>query len=364
MKQQTYSHSLKEHSISNYEKVIEIKDEEVGLHAFIAIHNTRLGPALGGIRMYPYATPEEALTDVLRLSEGMTYKASIADTGTGGGKSVIIAKPDIHNRNEVLLSFAKFVEQLNGSYICAEDVGISAQDLHLLRKGTRYIVGIPHPKSSGDPSRYTARGIFRGIQALAKKKWNIDSFQGVKVAIQGLGAVGKKIADALYWAGAELIVADIDPKKCQEASQLFGARCVPSQEIHAVACDIFCPCALGGILNSQTIPELQCSVIGGATNNQLLTDEDGFALQKNGILYAPDFVINAGGLINVCMEIDPAGYDALKARSEVDKIYFKLLEIFDRAEKQNLPTSYVALQIAEENLKNSLKRHSQPVFHH
>jgi leucine dehydrogenase len=344
-----------------YEKIVEIRSESTGLHAIIAIHNTVQGPALGGIRAFPYSNFNEALTDVKRLAKGMTYKSALAQSGTGGGKSVIITKG--LKTEQQLLAFAEAVNYFEGQYICAEDVGMSPEELAIVRKGTRFAVGLPHPQSSGDPSPFTARGGYRGIQAVCKKIWKDPSVRGKSIAIQGLGSVGMKLAHFLFWEGADLIVSDIDQDRVRRAVKEFGAKAVDPEDILFTSCDILAPCALGGILNPQTIPQLKCKAVAGLANNQLLNEEDGYALWEKGILYAPDFAINAGGLINVCVELEENGYQSSIAEKGVSRLYNVLLEIFQLAEEKNLPTHQVAKERAEQNL-----RHSSPAkqkhFHH
>lgn len=355
---------IKELAISNYEKVIEIKEPSVGLHAFIALHNTQLGPALGGIRAFPYKTREEAITDVLRLSRGMTYKSAMAETGTGGGKSVIILDPN-NKTEELLLAFAMAIETLQGQYIGAEDVGINLADLAIMRQKTSYIVGLPDLKSSGDPSRFTAFGAFCGIKAVCKTLWGNDSIAGKVIAVQGLGEVGSKLTHQLFWEGAKLIISDINSARTKEIARQCGATIVPHDEVLAVECDILVPCAMGGIINSHTIPKLKCKAIAGVANNQLLEEKDGVELMKHNILYAPDFVINAGGLINVACEITEAGYDATSAKDRTSHIYNELLQIFKVATQKNVPTAEVANQLAEYKLEQLIgKRKTQVKFHH
>ncbi len=359
----TSSLVFKELAIDGYEKVVEVTDKESGLHAIISIHDTRLGPALGGTRAYPYKNFDDALTDVLRLSRSMTYKAAIAQTGTGGGKSVIIT--DGEKSEKLLLAFAEAVNAFEGEYICAEDVGMTLTDLGVVSKGTRYAVGLPHPKCSDDPSPYTVFGGFRGIQAACKHVWGSCSVKGRTVAIQGLGATGMKLARSLFWAGAKLIVTDVNSARCSQAVKEFGAEVVNPSEIYGVECDIFSPCALGGIINPETIPQLKCKVVAGIANNQLLTDDDGVELKKRGILYAPDFVINGGGLYNVCVEIYKEGYSPTVARKNVDQIYDVLLKIYTLAEEKDQTTQQVALDLAEHNLEQGIGKRTEPVtFHH
>jgi len=355
---------FKEHAIDGYERVIEITDDSVGLHAIISIHNTTLGPALGGTRAYVYSSFEDGLKDVLRLSRGMTYKSAISETGTGGGKSVIILKDNRKKTKELLERFGEAVTLLEGEYICAEDVGMSLTDLGVVAGKTRYAVGLPHAKSSGDPSPYTAWGTFRGIEAVCHQLWRSDSLEGKVVAIQGLGAVGMLLARNLFWAGAKLIVADINPRAVESARQEFGATVVSVDEILGVECDILAPCAMGGILNEESIQGLKCRAVAGSANNQLATAEDGRRLQERGILYAPDYLINSGGLLNVCVEIEKEGYNPSKARLHVDRIYNLLITIFTLAEEKNRSTDVIADEIAEDNIAKEIgKRTEKPYFH-
>lgn len=350
-------------TIEGYERVVEIKNE--GLHAIIAIHNTKLGPALGGIRAYPYSSFEQGLNDVLRLAKGMTYKAAVAQTGTGGGKSVIFADNTVPKSKEMLLEFAEAVNTFHGEYICAEDVGMHVADLETVCRGTPYAVGLPKPKSSGDPSRFTAYGGFRGIQAVCKKLWGTESAAGRTFAIQGLGSVGMKVANHLFWQGANLIVADINPHFVDKAVTEFGAKAVSPKEILSTPCDVLVPCALGAILNPTSIPNLRCQAVAGLANNQLLSDKDGDELFRRGILYAPDYVINAGGLLAVCVEIEPEGFNPNIAKKHTDRIFDLLSAIFHQAEERGLSTNQVAKEIAEYNLEHGVgKRTHEPVFHH
>lgn len=351
--------------VEGYELVVRLTDPETSLHAIIAIHDTTLGPALGGTRIYPYASEKEALEDVLRLSKGMTYKSSIVGVGCGGGKSIIIANPKTDKTPELLRSFGRGVESLQGLYICAEDVGCSTEDVKEIHKTTKYVVGLAHKKSSGDPSFFTAWGVFRGIQATIQEIFGSDSLEGKKVAIQGLGNVGGNLANYLFWAGAELILSDIDSEKLQSYVQRFGAKMVSEKEILSVECDILAPCAMGGILNEKTIPQLKCKAVAGGANNQLLKESDAELLHKKGILYAPDFIVNAGGLLNVAQEIEPEGYSPVISRNKVHQIYDTLLSIYDIAKKNNESTQRAALALAKYRVKYGIdKRTSSPIFHH
>ncbi len=357
--------SFREILVDGYEQVVEVICEESGLHAIIAIHDTRLGPAVGGTRAYPYAKFDDALNDVLRLSRGMTYKAAVAQTGTGGGKSVIIVDHKKPKPEKLLFAFAEAVNAFNGTYICAEDMGMPLADLGIVSQKTRYAVGLPHPKSSGDPSPFTVWGGILGIQAVCKKLWGSDSLQKRKVAIQGLGSTGMKMAQNLFWMGAEIVVADLDSSRTSHAAKLFGATVVSIDEILSQECDILAPCAVGGILTSETIPQLRCQAVAGLANNQLLETSDGDALKERGILHAPDFVINGGGLYNVCVELYKEGYNPVVARQHVERIYSHLLEIFALSETRGLCTEKIAIEIAENNLDKGIgKRTEEVTFHH
>jgi leucine dehydrogenase len=357
---------LEEIFVHDYEKVIKVRSKQAGLSAIICIHTMAIGPALGGIRIYPYPTFEAALNDVMRLSKGMTYKSAVAECGWGGGKSVIIADPAKDKTEELLLAFGQAVDRLQGAYICAEDVGCSPADVLVISRATPYVVGLPHQKSSGNPSPFTAWGTYRGIQSVLKKIYRSESVENKTIALQGLGSVGWELAKMLFWHGARLIVSDIDASKCQAMAVLTGARIVPSDEIMQVECDVFSPCALGGTLNSQTIPLLRCKAIAGCANNQLLDDSDAEELASRGILYAPDFVVNAGGLINVTQELGIQGYDPVKAREKIHRgIFEQLMGIYEIAEKNRCSTHQAALSLADYRLKYRIGKRSQPpCFHH
>lgn len=351
--------------VKGYEEVLKITDPKAGLSAIIAIHNRALGPALGGIRIQPYPTFDAALQDVLRLSKGMTYKSSIAEVGYGGGKSVIIADPKKDKTPALLHAFGAAVDQLDGGYICAEDVGCSTQDVAEVRKATQYVVGLPHARSSGDPGPFTAWGTFRGIQATAKRLFGSDSLEGRKIAIQGLGNVGLNLVEFLFWAGAELILSDIDSAKLQRIAAKYAAKAVSADEILKIDCDILAPCALGAVINDQTLPHFRCKGIAGSANNQLLTDLHGEVLRSRGILYAPDFVINAGGLLNVAAELEEKGYNPAHSRAKVHRIYDTLLAIYEIADRNKESTHQSALALADYRLQYQIgKRVSSPKFHH
>lgn len=357
--------TLKELNIEGYERVVEVKDPSVGLHGIIAIHSTRLGPALGGIRMHTYASFEDALNDALRLSKGMTYKSSTIEAGLGGGKSVIIGNPRTEKTPELLEAFGRAINACGGDYIGAEDSGMTPKDLEYVKKGTHYLVGLEHEKSSGDPCIYTAWGTFWGIRACAQKLFGSWNLKGKKVAMQGMGGVGSLLAELLYWEGAELTISDIHEEKVEAVRKKTGANVVSVDAIYDVDCDFFIPCALGGIINDDTLPRLKCKAVAGCTNNQLAKEIHGEKLFENGILYAPDFVINAGGLINVMCEISENGYERISPRDGLCKIYDTLLKIFEVSESQNISPEAASCLIAEENVAKGVgKREKSAVFHH
>lgn len=351
---------------AGYQKVLKITEAESGLKALIAIHDSTLGPALGGIRIFPYADEEAALRDVLRLSKGMTYKAALAGCGLGGGKSVIIADPKKGEKTpELLEAFAIAVNSLSGDYICAEDVGCSTEDVAIVHKHTPYVVGLDHAMSSGDPSIFTAWGTFQGLLASWQFMTQGRELENVRVLVQGLGAVGEKLVEWLFWSGAKVIVSDIDQAKVEKIKKKFGLESVEPKAVYQVDCDIFAPCAMGGIINEEVIPHLKCQLIAGCANNQLLEAEDDIRLKKRGILYAPDFVINAGGLINVSFEISEKGYHPHDARKAVSQIPERLKAIYKIALEKKIGTQEAAIYLAEERIKNLVDRRiSKPFFHH
>ncbi len=350
--------------IEGYEQVIEAKDPSVGLHCFIAIHNTALGPSLGGVRFYPYTSDEEALLDVLRLAKAMTYKSSIAHTGLGGGKAVIIGDPAKLKTPEFLERFGEVVNSLGGRYIAAEDVGTNLYDMVHIHKGTRYVAALPTSSSSGDPSPFTAHGVLVGIRAVASTLWGSTELKGKRIAVQGLGNVGGKLAQNLFWEGADLIVADINKERTEYFNRVYEAEVVSPEEIHQVSCDIFAPCALAGILNPFSIPDLRCLAVAGGANNQLSDPVMGELLQRRQILYAPDYVINAGGILNAASEFDPTGYHSKAARAKVDHLFAVLIEIFEESNRRNLPTNYIADAIAERNLEQRIGVRQTPLVWH
>ena len=332
-----------------YEEVVFFHDPPTGLRAIIAIHSTTLGPALGGTRFYPFATEEEALKDVLRLSKGMTYKAAAAGLDLGGGKAVIVGDPKRIKTEELLRAYGRFIETLGGRYITAEDIGTSRDDMDMIRRETRYVTGVaPELGGSGDPSPVTAYGVFLGMRACAEEAWQGHSLEGRRVAVQGVGKVGYHLVKLLVKEGASVVVADVDLDSMARAVNEFGVDTADPDKIHAEECDIYAPCAMGGVLNEDTIPDLNCRVVAGSANNQLLRPEDGEALDRTGILYAPDYVINAGGLINVADELQ--GYDPKRAQARVEGVYRTLREIFHMARDRHISTAQAADRFAEERI--------------
>lgn len=334
-----------------HEQVIFCSDPKVGLKAIIAVHNTTLGPALGGTRMWPYKSEQEALLDVLRLSRGMTYKAAVAGLNLGGGKGVIIGDPKTDKKEALFRSYGRFVEGLAGRYITAEDVGIEVRDMEWVRMETKYVTGISRALGgSGDPSTVTALGCYVGMKASAKRVFGNDSLKGKKVSIQGAGHVSTHLANYLRKEGAKIYISDLFQDKANRIATESGAIPVGVDEIYDLDVDIFSPCALGGILNSETIPRLKCAIVAGCANNQLLEEDvHGPMLIDKNILYAPDYVINAGGLINVANELE--GYNRDHAHDQAMRIYDTLIDIYQHAEEQEIPTYVASNELALQRLK-------------
>ncbi|WP_415892250.1 Leu/Phe/Val dehydrogenase [Neptuniibacter sp. PT8_73] len=337
-----------------HQQIVFCNDQETGLKAIIAIHNTHRGPALGGCRMWNYANDEEALTDVLRLSKGMTYKSALANLALGGGKSVIIGDPRQHKNKELLAAMGRFLEQTGHQYIAAEDSGTSVPDLKVMGQYTANVAGVTdHPgidgqHSNGDPSPATAYGTFIGLKAAVKHRLNITDIRGLKVAIQGIGNVGYRLAEYLHKEGAELFVSDINPEQVEKAVNELGAKAVPLDQILLQEVDVVAPCALGASLNDETIPLIKAKVIAGAANNQLARPQHDHDLHERGILYAPDYAINAGGIIDISYE--RSGYNTEKAKAHIEGIGDTLNEIFNRSTKENRPTGEIADELAVERL--------------
>jgi len=332
----------------NHEQVVFCADADSGLRAIIAIHNTNLGPALGGCRMWPYADDEEALRDALRLARGMTYKSAITGLPYGGGKSVIIGDPKTLKSEALLRAMGRFVDSLGGRYQTAEDVGTTVADMDILRQETEYAHGLSG--SSGDPSPATAYGVFMGIRAALYFKHERDDLRGLTVAVQGLGNVGKRLCRYLADAGTRLVVADINEDAMQAAIRDFGATPVSPNDIHKVEADVFAPCALGAILNDKSIPELSANIVAGSANNQLAGPQHGEALRKRGVLYAPDYVINAGGLIDIYVGEEGGNQEAVLKRTA--EIYQTTLTILERAAREESATDAIADSMAEERFRD------------
>lgn len=342
----------------NHEEIVFCHDRDSGLKAIIAIHDTTLGPSLGGARMWPYKTEEEALYDVLRLSRGMTYKAAAAGLNLGGGKAVIIGDSGTDKDEMCFRAFGRFVEGLAGRYITAEDVGTGVHDMEWVRMETQWVTGISEALGgSGDPSPVTARGVYYGIKASAEEAFGTPALRGRKVAIQGAGHVGYFLAEFLTKEGAKVFITDIKPGRVQKVVDEFGVTAVEPEKIYDVEADIFAPCALGAIINEETIPRFKFRIIAGGANNQLADEKrHGSILMEKNILYAPDYVINAGGLINVANEIE--GYNREKALKQAEDIYYILHEIFSLAKKERVPTNVASDRLAERRIEQvgKLKR--------
>lgn len=333
----------------DYEQMIFCQDKSSGLKAVIVIHDTTLGPALGGARMWPYESEEDAVNDALRLARGMTYKNAAAGLNFGGGKSVIIGDPAKDKNEEMLRVFGRFVQSLNGRYITAEDVGTTVEDMEIIFEETDYVTGIsPAFGSSGDPSPVTAYGVYVGMKAAAKEAFGSENLAGKVVAVQGIGNVATHLCRYLHKEGAELVVADINKNAVKRAVDEFQAKAVEPDEIYDVKCDIFAPCALGGILNDHTVPRLKAKVIAGSANNQLAEPCHGDRLHEIGILYVPDYVINAGGVINVAEELN--GYNRERALKKVEKIYDSIEKLLGISKAENIPTYVAADKLAEERI--------------
>jgi leucine dehydrogenase len=332
-----------------YEQVVFFHDPRTELRAIVAVHSTTLGPALGGTRFYPFASEAEALRDVLRLARGMTYKAAAAGLDLGGGKAVIIGDPKRIKSEELLRAYGRFIETLGGRYVTAEDIGTDREDMDILRRETRYVTGVsPELGGSGDPSPVTAYGVLLGMHACAEEAWQDHSLKGRRVAVQGVGKVGYHLVKHLVEEGATVVASDVDVDNLARAVRDFGVETADPETIHAVECDIFAPCALGGVINDRSLRELKCRVVAGSANNQLLAPEHGEALAQQGIVYAPDYVINAGGLINVADELQ--GYNSERAKARIQHVYRTLREIFSISNEQGISTARAADMFAEDRI--------------
>ena len=344
-----------------HEAVHAFFDGGAGLKCFIAVHSTALGPAWGGCRMWPYGSDSDAIRDVLRLSRGMSYKNAMAGLAYGGGKAVIMGDPR-HGKSPALFrAFGGAVEQLGGRYITAEDVGTSVEDMECVAQVTDHVGGIPKPGGyrGGDPSPRTAFGVYQGMRAAVRVALGRDSFAGLTVAVQGVGHVGYHLCRYLSESGARLVVADLNPDSMGRAVSEFGARAVPPDDILATPADILAPCALGGVLNAKTIPALQVQVVAGAANNQLATDADGERLHRRGIVYAPDYVVNAGGIIGVVAERE-SDVDAADVMARIARIYDRTSEILELAHTSGRPANEVADELAREVLRKAKSSPARP----
>ena len=336
---------------SGHEQVVLCHDEATNLRAVIAIHNTILGPALGGCRMWPFESEEEAIQDALRLSRGMTYKNAAAGLNLGGGKAVIIGDSKTDKSEALFRAFGRFVQSLNGRYITAEDVGTSVKDMEYIKMETSFVSGLTEEfGGGGDPSPFTALGTFEGIKASVKYKLGKDDLKGITVAVQGIGHVGLYLCEMLHKAGANLIVTDIYEEKLKEVSEKYGAKVVSAKEIYEVHAEVFAPCALGAIINDETIDKLKFQIIAGGANNQLHDEEKhGQMLKDKNILYAPDYLINAGGVINVYFEVINE-YSRERVTEKAKNIYNILLDVYKIADEDNIMTAEAAARFAEKRL--------------
>lgn len=340
-----------------YEQVMRCRDEATGLHAIIAVHDTTLGPALGGMRMLPYTSEEEALFDVLRLAKGMTYKSAVAETGLGGGKSVVIGDPARHKNPALMRAMGRFVDSFGGKYITAEDMNIGISDLEECKKETKYVTGLKREAgSSGNPSPYTAYGVVVGMRAVMEEAFGSDSFQGRSILIQGVGAVGGDMARRLKELGAKVLVCDLNEARAKALAAEHGYEFVPDAGHHKIQVDVYAPSARGAGVNDQTLPELRCKAIAGCANNVLLDPRHGDELKARGIVYAPDYVINAGGIINVSIEVQPGGYDEKKSLAKIEGIYGNLKRVFEISRKENISTQSAADRLGDIRLEQGRKQ--------
>lgn len=334
-----------------HEQVVFCHDKATGLKAIIAIHNTTLGPALGGTRMWNYATEQEALTDVLRLSRGMTYKAAISGLNLGGGKAVIIGDAKSIKSEALMRRFGKFVQSLGGKYYTAEDVNMKTSDMEYIAMETKYVTGLPESMGGGgDPSPVTAYGVYMGMKATAKKVFGNDSLAGKRVGVQGIGQVGMHLVEHLVKENAKVFITDIYEEKVDAVASKFGAIPVPQNDIYDLDMDIYAPCALGATLNDDTIPRLKCAMVAGAANNQLKDEiKNGYMLLDRNIAYAPDFLINAGGLINVYGEYT-GNYNRARAHQQAEKIYDTCLNILNLAKQEKITSQEAAIKLSEKRI--------------
>lgn len=343
---------VSEIQVEGYEKVVRCQDDASGLHALIAVHDTTLGPALGGMRMWPYESEDEALFDVLRLSRGMTRKSAVAETGLGGGKSVIIGDPAKAKSRELFRAMGRFIDGLEGKYITAEDMNIGIPDLEAVKEETRWVTGLSRASgSSGNPSPYTAKGCMYGLGAVLEELYGDRSLKDKRILIQGVGAVGGRLAEYLHEEGADVIVCDINDERMTELKNKYGFGIIDDDTHLELECDIYAPCARGAGINDETIPKLKCKAVAGCANNQLLEARHAEELRQAGILYAPDFVLNAGGIINVSVELLEGGYDENVAMDRIRRIYDNLKQVFAISREEEIPTSDAAIRLAEKRIE-------------
>jgi len=352
---------LEENSIFNqlsacgHQKVVFCNDDDTGLRAIIAIHDTTLGPAIGGTRMWSYATEQEALSDVLRLSQAMTYKAAITGLNLGGGKAVIIGDSRTDKTEALMRRFGRFIENLNGTFITAEEVGTGIKDMEYIRMETKHVTGIPESiGGAGDPSPITAKGVFMGVKASVKELFGTDSLAGRTIAVQGTGHVGENLVALLRAENAKVYVSDINEERLGKVAKRYGAEAVNNNNLFDLNFDIYAPCALGATVNAETISKMKCVIIAGSANNQLADEKtDGKLLLDKGILYAPDYLINAGGLINCYSEI--AGYNKKRTMQLAENIYEATREVLKKSKLENIPTNLAANKIAEKRIQDIKK---------
>ncbi|MGV3278434.1 Leu/Phe/Val dehydrogenase [Rickettsiales bacterium LUAb2] len=333
--------------INDYEQLVFFNDKNIGLKAIVCIHDTTLGPALGGCRLFNYKSEDDAIVDVARLARGMTYKSAVAGLNLGGGKCVLIGDTKSINREVMFRALGKFIEGLNGRYITAEDVNTSTSDMAYVNLSTKYVVGLDG--KSGNPSAYTALGVFNGLKAAVKEQLKVDSVKGLRIAVQGLGSVAHTLCKFLHDEGASLIVTDLDSEKCNNVANQFNAKVVSPEDIMATDCDVFSPNAMGAIINDQTIDKLKAKVIAGAANNQLLEEKHDDMLTQKGILYAPDYIVNAGGVINVTRECYNVSEE--QVMKKIANIYDTTLAVFALAKKEGISTHKAADKFAENRIK-------------
>lgn len=346
-------------SFNVHESIHQFHDPDTGLKAIVAIHSTSLGPAAGGCRRWVYASEEDAITDALRLSRGMSFKNAMAGLPLGGGKGVIMAGPDLADDNELFTSFGRFVNSLGGRYVTAEDVGVSMDNMHAVKQVTNYVAGLPHSKDSagGDPSPWTADGVFMGLQAAVQHRLGAESVKGLTVAVQGVGKVGYDLCKHLHEAGAKLITSDVNQSNVERTRSDFGATVVAPDQILLQHADVLAPCALGAILTDESIRQINAKIVAGAANNQLAEKHNGLQLRERNILYVPDYVINAGGIISVSLEY-MGNKTAADTRAQIALIPDRLSELFISADRQNKPTNEVADAMAESIIARGNGNHS------